>query len=1754
MSANQVRNSGDIGTEKSNTIVTAKDLDNTEGNIQGSALQVTADRINNTQGTLQAGDSLIINAKEQINNTEGRITSAGQLSIRDDSSLAANAARTLAIQNQNGTISAGKRLALEGASLTYNGTVLSKGDFTSRLEGDYTHRDGQEFYSAKGAVSLFFTGTITNESLWHAEGGLNLSATTILNTENGIFSSFGQTRLETRTGDLTNLGQIKGDAVVLVSKGDLQNRNGSITGKTLDALVGGNVDNSFGTINTTGRATVQAVGDFSNEQGQVDTGSLQLVLGGGLQSSSGAQQASITTRTGNLEILAEKNIDLQDTQLASAGSLLVMSTQGNLTLSGVDAKAKDSLALAAVEGTLNINAQQQTQTRRVGKNGVRTDTTVQVSQLTAGSDLLLQSGGEMNLYAPQLNAERGNLNILAGGDLNLFAVAGTTHANENARKGVTLLRTPFTLQNTLSWQGVELTAGNNVFIQSGGNLLVERGNAKAGGDITLLAAGNATFTAPSDLAQSTTRGVGMGYNLNRTSVGTQTQSSAAAQGFTANAGGNLTVASQKNLDMQAVNLNAGKDLTLYAKEDLTIKPGFQLNEQVNKDNPKTLAAAVAEYLGINNPDLEPGQRRQTTTRTVVPNQLNAGGDLSLIADGKLALIGVQGTAQDILLQSKGTLTIIGAQNESLQNNRWANPTSGTHSKTRYQDSERSSETYVGSQLNGRNLTLISGGDVLMEGSQINLSGSAAIIGNGKFTIMAAEQKQQDALILSPLERLLNLTTLQQGAQPNPQQSTTLAPSQIKAEGPVVVRVVDDLHLAGGNITSTDVLDIKAKNINLFSQPDSVISKPSHGRLGNRPVGIADLLLQNTVVPAELKGGKGLYLDAEDNIITQGARLQSGTDLSLNAGKEIQLYALTVVDQQDRDNSAATQAVTDINAQGKITLKSGGDMSTLGSQIKSQTSDVTLDASGILSLAAVLDQTQTNQKKKSGGLFSKTRITTTVDELVKGTTIETGEGGKLTLKSGGDMKFESVDLKPGTGGLDLESGGQLILSMANDSHYKDKQTSINWVVLQKNKLKGQSELAGVENQIQSNGPIQIKVANGLSIEYAQRRGESAEAAFERVTSTPWLVALGQTQEIDWQPIKDQKKTWSKSQQGLSPLGAAVVTVVASYFLTPYFGEMIGGAAAATEVTSTVAATAATKTTLTLGQQTLATGLTAATTNVVVQLGNNGKVDGSQVLKTGLLAGLTAGITNAEVWGEGNKSLNQLAGVNNNGFFSTADKGLVNNITTDQILALGGRASISAVLDKAIFGTDLKKGFTSSLTSDLSALFAKDIGNIWSQNGTTPNVGSQTLAHMTLGAAAAKANGQDPTSGAIGGLVESALGNLLTNSGVTIDPDNKIDYTLYTSSSMLTAGLTAQLLGKDLEGVATAANVARNAAENNYLNSLEKKRRAELRKLVETGKASDAERRELIALDQKDQSSDALLWRLRVMPESVNEADKQWLVRDLATYASVEMQRGLSEKQVQNRILALVEGRMEPEYQVPYASSDSAYRADYTRKAVDAGILNDWLSLDTLFGGRRLSIPQGEQDYYKAANQAGINDYHAAWAEAGTPALFFMSGAVGTAVRVVGTAASGYQLGQGVGQLSQGEISEGLYNTILGLVGVAGNVKIDGVYRTEKGGAGDLLAAAQQPFNGQSLTNAGRAATKHPEYLGFDSTEALRQVYRTPEQINELASNAVQEILRNGVRTTGAGGRNPSGWITYTLPDGRAASWTATGEFIGFRGTR
>ncbi len=63
---------------------------------------------------------------------------------------------------------------------------------------------------------------------------------------------------------------------------------------------------------------------------------------------------------------------------------------------------------------------------------------------------------------------------------------------------------------------------------------------------------------------------------------------------------------------------------------------------------------------------------------------------------------------------------------------------------------------------------------------------------------------------------------------------------------------------------------------------------------------------------------------------------------------------------------------------------------------------------------------------------------------------------------------------------------------------------------------------------------------------------------------------------------------------------------------------------------------------------------------------------------------------------------------------------------------------------------------------------------------------------------------------------------------------------------------------------------------------------------------------------------------------------------------------------------------------------------------------------------------------------------------------------------------------------------------------------------------LYRGALGIFKSTLLTNVGRALTKHPEVLGYSSTEALMQIFRNQAAINKAASTALKNIMRTGIR--------------------------------------
>ncbi|MCE1171860.1 MAG: hemagglutinin repeat-containing protein, partial [Azovibrio sp.] len=1325
----------------------------TGNNLQTAKSELTDEARNKHLGSTFVGDSLQLKAGEDIKVVGSKFAITG-----------------------SGTLNAGGSIQLDAASETFNAENV-------------TIKDGKTRTSTSSSVSYVGSAIDVGGSL-QATAGKSLSVT-------GSSLSSGGTML-VKAGEDISLSSQLGSSITQEGKNTetsttrVQALLDSAGGLTLEG--GGNVTLMGAELQAEETLRLTVGQDLTTVGSTFEAKNVHLAVGNNLFDINGKVTASE-----DILVVAEHNLALhqdgQDTQLNySAGQDLKLYSKQDMSLYNVDLSAgRDLVADAA--GKLDITARSDSTSTKTGKWGRISDTHWSVSELQAGRDLSLKSGSDLQLQGAKLQAQ-GDITVAAEGKMEWLAVADRHGQDDLARApsvGNLFGKAGASNQGSLSWQDVSLDAGGKVDVSAGGDVTAEGGRVRAGTDLQIVMGGQGNFKSLVSGEQSHLAG-GTAYFSNRELSEDQASFASQAKGFMGEAGGNLTIVSQDSMDMEAVSLKAGQDLALGAMKNLTLSAAFEESEQETEESLKSWSRSD-ELFPWGAEDEEKRAGNSSYEKRVVGNQLQAGGNLILAAGEALALVATDGKGKDITLYGGTNLAVSGAYGEIGAETRENNVLYGFGENEardpRYLVEQSGSTNFIGSQLTGENLNVYSGGDAKLMGSRFELSGNAKIVAEKTLELGAAQENSAGNRNGTPF--LYSFKGNVAGSQ-----SLNWSGTQLHARGTVDLESGGDLSVLGSQVSAGGSLTAKSKG---SLKVGSLLNVEQDSQFWGRQD------YRSELAAAGLTSGGTLRLSAEGDIGLNGVRVASGAELLAHAGKDLYLGNLRTDNQDWWRNNDEKYEVSKLTAVGNVELEAEHDLLASGGSIRSGEGNVLLDGAHKIELASVTDQKVRINSKSSGSFFTKDTTTTKVTGTVHGVEIETGGAGKLTFRSEGDVRLESTDLDVGRGGVEVDIGGKLTLAMASDSYQKVTQKSSEWVVWQKQSVDGKREVTGVENQLTSTGPIVIKAAGGMDIEYAQRRGESVEDALARAQGSSWAKGITPDLEVSWKASPDKKKTWHSSQQGLTQVGAAIVAVFSGVYGFEFYSQAVGY----TSTMTTAAGTTVTTVTGTTLQGATAAGLTGATTDALVQLGTTGKIDGDNVLRTGIMSFATFGVTNAKLWGaDGSQSLNDLAGIkSNSGTLDIAKEGFLENLSGEQLLALGGRSLVKAGLEHAIYGTDLGDSFKGGLASDLGALLAKDIGDKW---GNGDDFGMKTLAHMGLGATMAELAGRDPAAGGLGGLIENVLDNATHSAGLKIDPDNPGDRSLYTATSIFGAGLAADLLGMDTNAATIAAQ---NAAENNRL---------------------------------------------------------------------------------------------------------------------------------------------------------------------------------------------------------------------------------------------------------------------------------------------------------------------------------------------------
>ncbi|AYR22686.1 hemagglutinin repeat-containing protein [Herbaspirillum rubrisubalbicans] len=286
--------------------------DNTQGQdqgMEGATINVAATDISNRQGAVR-GDAITLTASGRIDNGSGLISATNSAVLTD----ANPSTRTLAIDNSNGTIIAGRQTTLLAYSFTGSGRVLSQKDLRMDLVASILHT-GQ--IGATAELDLRTAGTFTNAGSVGAGGTLTLTAATIDNQASGAlvgntlrlkatdvhtFINRGlidgvNTIIESSTVNNLGTGRIYGDNIA-IGADVLNNQAETVDGVTSAPVIAARnrLDIGAGVINNSEHGLIYSVGD--------------MVIGGALDANKKAVGSAREVNNSSATINADGNLSI----------------------------------------------------------------------------------------------------------------------------------------------------------------------------------------------------------------------------------------------------------------------------------------------------------------------------------------------------------------------------------------------------------------------------------------------------------------------------------------------------------------------------------------------------------------------------------------------------------------------------------------------------------------------------------------------------------------------------------------------------------------------------------------------------------------------------------------------------------------------------------------------------------------------------------------------------------------------------------------------------------------------------------------------------------------------------------------------------------------------------------------------------------------------------------------------------------------------------------------------------------------------------------------------------------------------------------------------------------------------------------------------------------------------------------------------------------------------------------------------------
>ncbi|WP_455429408.1 hemagglutinin repeat-containing protein [Leclercia tamurae] len=442
---------------------------------------------------------------------------------------------------------------------------------------------------------------------------------------------------------------------VYLSPKDARVQSGSVISGSNVQLVGGNVTNSGSTLLAQKGLSI----DSSNSISNLNAGLLS--AGGGLNLSSlgdinnigstiSGKTVGLESVTGSINNVTQTQtwdvdagrVRLSGTDVGVTSSItatdgLVMRAGQDINITGANVAAGGSLGMAA-GNDINITANEITQSEhRSPRNSATTETasvTQQRSTLTAGDDLTLLAGNDLNARAAAIAAE-GDVGIQAGRDVNLLAEATSESASSKAKKKTAI-------DESVRQQGTEIASGGNTTLIAGRDMNAQAAEVTAQGDIGVAAGRdvNLTTATESDYRYREKTKTSSGF-LSKKTTHTINEDSATREKGSLLSGDNVTVQAGNNLLVKGSAVAGDGDVALSAGNNVDIVAATNTDTSWRFKETKKSGLMGTGGIGftIGSSKSTHDLREQGTTQSGSFSTVGStGGDVSITA-GKQAHIG-----------------------------------------------------------------------------------------------------------------------------------------------------------------------------------------------------------------------------------------------------------------------------------------------------------------------------------------------------------------------------------------------------------------------------------------------------------------------------------------------------------------------------------------------------------------------------------------------------------------------------------------------------------------------------------------------------------------------------------------------------------------------------------------------------------------------------------------------------------------------------------------------------------------------------------------------------------------------------------------------------------------------------------------------------------------------------------------------------------------------------------------------------------